>query len=81
MARKIYKHKIVAIRQTEPDVTYQEIADRLGCSIATVWNTCYLTDTKRGHVASRDIMKLGWAAKRAGLTVQQIEGMANARNA
>jgi hypothetical protein len=28
-----------------------------------------------------EVIKLGWAAKRARLTVQQIEAMANARHA
>jgi hypothetical protein len=82
MARKIYKDKILSLRLNEPDLSYQEIADRIGCKINAVYSACHTADLKIGRPkVFRDVIKLGWAAQRAGLTLQQIESMANARNA
>lgn len=84
MAKDSWKQKIVALRLAEPDLTYQEIADRLGCKYGTVSGTCHDVGLASGHRAGgqfSETLKLGYAAKRAGLTVQQIEGMANARHA
>lgn len=81
MARKIYKNDIIALRKSDPDLSYREIADRLGCSIRTVWTTCSYTGLHKGRPkVFRNVIALGWAAQRAGLTVQQIEAM-DARDA
>ncbi len=81
MPRKIYKDKIVSLRLDEPDLSYQEIAARVGCSVATVYSACNVSGTQKGRPKIfREVIKLGWAAQRAGLTVQQLQEMANARH-
>lgn len=84
MAKNSWKEKIIALRLAEPGMTYQEIADRLGCKYGTVSGTCHKVDLQCGRKAPENFsetLKLGYAARRAGLTVQQIEGMADARHA
>jgi hypothetical protein len=84
MAREMWKAKIVALRVSEPDLTYQQIADRLGCRYGTVSGACHRLGLKWGRHKSRDfgsVLKLGYAAKRVGLTLKQIEEMAHARHA
>ena len=118
-----FKIQIVRIRTNEPDVTYREIAERVGCSRATVRYVCSLEGVtraeppkrwkekyfeirdkhpdwripriakelgvgpstlygiqKRSDLSYQSVAELGRAAVRAGLTVQQIEAMANARH-
>jgi hypothetical protein len=79
-----YKQQIIAIRKAEPALSYHEIAARIGCRYNTVSKVCSETGLGVGRpprVYFGEVIKLGWAAKRARLTVQQIEAMANARHA
>lgn len=79
MAKTTYKEQIVALRLAEPDLTYREIADRIGCHYGTVSQVCFMGGMQsgpRGPASFGDVLKLGYAARRAGLTLDQIEGMA-----
>lgn len=79
-----YKAQIVALRQAEPHLLYREIAARIGCKETTVSDVCHRTQLKSGYRSDGQLgnaVRLGYAAIRAGLTLQQIEGMTNARHA
>jgi hypothetical protein len=79
-----FKEQIIALRQSDPDLKYKEIAARLGCAENTVAQVCSQTGLRAGYRRAEDfssVLKLGYAAKRVGLTLQQIEEIANARHA
>ena len=117
-----FKAQIVALRKSDPDLSYKEISLRVGCARSTVryycsiegvakavppkrWKEKYfeirdkhpdwripqiakelgvLPSTlygiqKRSDLGYQSVAELGRAAVRAGLTIQQIEAMANGR--
>lgn len=117
-----YKDHVIALRQSEPDLSYDQIASRVGCSYSTVKWVCSVGGLSKGPTPNKwkakyfamreahpdwtiyriakelgvrpstlyglklrsdpdyaNVMALGRAAVAAGLTIKQIEGMANAR--
>jgi hypothetical protein len=78
-----YKQQIIALRKAKPHLEYHEIAEMIGCRYNTVSKVCSETGLRVGRVRSvkfGNVLRLGWAAMHAGLTVKQIEAMANARH-
>jgi hypothetical protein len=79
MAREYLKTQIADLRLSEPALTYREIAARLGCAYGTVSGTCSTLGLTTGSATNgrnfSEILRLGYAARRAGLTKQQIEAM------
>jgi transposase len=67
------KDAYLRVREEHPDWSGHKIAKHLGCSSATVYRW-------ENRIGRERIIALGEAAARAGLTVKQIEGMANARH-
>lgn len=84
-----YKWQIIALRISEPQLRYNEIAWRVGCSYKTVKSICQSNGLAlygprgRGRAGTRmhNIRALGEAAYHAGLTVREIREIANARHA
>jgi DNA-directed RNA polymerase specialized sigma24 family protein len=78
-----FKARIIALRKSEPDLKYREIAAILGCAESTVSDVCCRAVLKSGKQSQLQsaVLRLGHAAYRLGLTVQQIQEMANARHA
>ena len=123
--RTSFKCRVVTLRQAEPDLSIEQIAERIGCAAHTVRLVCAETglafpsrrkvaryverytalrnanphwsvpqlarelgitpqalyDYRRRHEPEVTVLRLGLAARDAGLTIQQIRAMADARHA
>lgn len=72
--RKDWTADYLRLAEAHPDWSYRRIADELDANPSTIW----AVEKRVGRVSA---FALGIAAARAGLTLQQIEAMGNARHA
>lgn len=73
---KDWKPDYIRVRRDHPGWSVHQLAKYLGAHKSTIWRL------ERDHNPNlQSVQLLGQAAARAGLTVAQIEAMANARNA
>lgn len=82
------KHHVIAAFQKNPNATSHEIADQLDCDPAYVRATLRRAGLKLAGSIGREnyrnrkgVLALGYAAKAAGLTVGDIERIAEERAA
>lgn len=74
MRRKTIRQQIIELRRSEPDLVFRQIADRLSCRHGYVQRVC--SETKMGKkIDLANVLRLGYAADRAGLTVEQINAV------
>lgn len=71
------KQDVIALNAAHPELTAREIADRLGVRAEYIhvcgyrYKLKFAKSTRMG--GKNSVTHLGWAAKRAGLTVADIE--------